>query len=618
MDDIIRIAAVSSIIVIALIVIGFVMARLYCRASKEKAFVRTGMGGQRVIVNGGCMVYPVLHETIPVNMNTLRLEVKRDRSQALITRDRMRVDVLAEFYVRVKPDEDSIAAAAQTLGRRTTDPHALRELVEGKFVDALRAVAAKMTMEELHEQREDFVQKVQNAVSEDLLKNGLELESVSLTGLDQTDREFFNPDNAFDAEGLTRLTNEIEDRRRRRNEIERDNQVAIETKNLESERQTLEIGREREYAILDQQREVEVRRAEQMAGIAAETATNERASEQARIEANRQTEQARINAEREIESSHIEKDREVKQHEIERSKALALANADREIAVAEKDREVKQHEIERSKALALASADREIAVAEKDREVKQHEIERNKALALANADREIAVAEKSKLESVAGAEADRARAEAAREAERVTTAREVEEAERHRQVALTEATKDAEQKAIRIKVGAEAAKAAAVDEAEAIRTLAQAGAAKVTIEAEGEAQADKLRADAAKIRYQIDADGQRALNEADNALSQEIIAMRVKKTVVQALPEIIRESVRPMESIEGIRIMHVEGLGGAPAPGEEARPGNLADQIVASALRYRGQAPLVDAVMREIGLDGADLAGLAGARHADE
>jgi uncharacterized membrane protein YqiK len=87
--------------------------------------------------------------------------------------------VLAEFYVRVQPTAESIANAAQTLGRRTLQPEALKDLVEGKFVDALRAVAAEMTMEELHEKRVDFVQKVQRAVSEDLLKNGLELESVS-------------------------------------------------------------------------------------------------------------------------------------------------------------------------------------------------------------------------------------------------------------------------------------------------------------------------------------------------------------------------------------------------------------------------------------------------------
>ena len=61
---------------------------------------------------------------------------------------------------RVQPTTESIANAAQTLGQRTMEPELLKELVEGKFVDALRAVAAEMAMEELHEQRVNFVQKV--------------------------------------------------------------------------------------------------------------------------------------------------------------------------------------------------------------------------------------------------------------------------------------------------------------------------------------------------------------------------------------------------------------------------------------------------------------------------
>jgi len=107
-----QILVLAGIILVALIVIGVIIARLYKRSSKEVSFVRTGFGGEKVILNGGAIVLPVLHEVIPVNMNTLRLEVKRATDQALITRDRMRVDVMAEFYVRVKPTAESIATAA--------------------------------------------------------------------------------------------------------------------------------------------------------------------------------------------------------------------------------------------------------------------------------------------------------------------------------------------------------------------------------------------------------------------------------------------------------------------------------------------------------------------------
>ncbi|HEY6965309.1 MAG TPA: flotillin family protein, partial [Erythrobacter sp.] len=108
------------------------LIRLYRRASKETAFVRTGMGGEKVVMNGGALVLPVLHEAMPVNMNTLVLSVVRRDTEALITLDRLRIDVKAEFYVRVRPDAAAIAMAAQTLGQRTMQPDLLKDLVEGK------------------------------------------------------------------------------------------------------------------------------------------------------------------------------------------------------------------------------------------------------------------------------------------------------------------------------------------------------------------------------------------------------------------------------------------------------------------------------------------------------
>ena len=225
---------IVTIVVLAIVIaiIVYLMNWLYRRSSKEVAFVRTGLGGQKVVMNGGAFVLPIIHEVIPVNMNTLRLEVQRGRERALITKNRMRVDVVAEFYLRVQSTPDAIANAAQTLGQRTMHPEALSELMEGKFVDALRSVAAEMSMEEMHEKRGEYVKRVKQAAAEDLLKNGLELETVSLTGLDQTNMEFFNPSNAFDAEGLTQLTEQIERRKKIRNDIEQDTMIEIRNKNL--------------------------------------------------------------------------------------------------------------------------------------------------------------------------------------------------------------------------------------------------------------------------------------------------------------------------------------------------------------------------------------------------
>ncbi|MCH9813481.1 MAG: flotillin family protein, partial [Epsilonproteobacteria bacterium] len=327
---------IAIIILVGLITLGLVFAKLYKRSTKEKSFVRTGLGGQKVIMDGGAVVLPVLQEIVPVNMNTLKLEVSRRDGQALITKDRLRVDVLAEFYVRVKPSVEAISNAAQTLGKRTLEPTKLKELIEGKFVDALRTVAAEMNMEELHENRSDFVQRVQTTVNEDLQKNGLELETVSLTGLDQTDKQWFNPDNVFDAEGLTKLTEAIEAKRKTRNDIERDTALKIQQKDLETEKQSLELSKEEEYAKLTQSQEIALRRAGQMAEIAKEEAEKQRESEIAQITADERIENQKIIKEKKLAEEEIIKNRSIEEYSIEKDKALKLAMQAKEIEISEK------------------------------------------------------------------------------------------------------------------------------------------------------------------------------------------------------------------------------------------------------------------------------------------
>jgi uncharacterized membrane protein YqiK len=521
-------------ILVALVVFGLVITRLYHRATKEVAFIRTGLGGEKVVMNGGALVLPVLHETMPVNMNTVRLAVERNNVDALITLDRLRIDVKAEFYVRVAPDAQSLAMAAQTLGNRTMQPELLKDLVEGKFVDALRSVAAGMTMNELHEQRADFVQKVQQASSSDLAMNGLELESVSLTGLDQTSIEHFNANNAFDAEGLTKLTEQIEMRKKARNDIEQDTRVQIESKNLEADKRSFEISRDNEFARLEQEREVEVRRAAQAAEVAREKAQRDQ-----------EAQDAQIKAKQAIDAAQIEADRAVQQAQIAQEQALEIARQEQQIAVQNKSRE----------------------------------------------------------ESQAKADADEARAKAVAAEEQVTTARETEIADRGKRIELIEAAKDAEREAIGVKVQAEAEKEAAANRAAAIKVAAQ-----------GEADAEKLRAEAARVRFEVEAAGQRAINEAANLLSSDQISLQTKMALLKVLPEVIREAAKPMEAIDSIKIVQVDGItqnggtrSGAVNAGGNGSSGNLATDAVAAALSYRAQAPVIDGLMKELGLDGSSL-----------
>jgi len=540
---------------LALIVVAIVVAVLvwllhwlYLRSSKERAFVRTGMGGQKVVLDGGAFVLPIVHDVIPVNMNTLRLEVMRGRDKALITKDRMRVDVIAEFYVRVAAHPDAVAAAAQTLGLRTMEPEQLKELVEGKFVDALRTAAAEMSMEELHEKRGAFIKRVRESVAEDLTMNGLELEAAALTQLDQTGMEYFNPSNAFDAEGLTRLTEQIEHRKKQRNDVEQDTLIAIRNKNLEAEKLGLDIDRESEYARLSQQREVEIARARQRAEVSTERAQREQAAEGAQIQAKQIIDEARIRSEQSIEQERIGKERAIQSLEIERRMAVELAEQQRAIAVARE----------------------------------------------------------SEAQSVAQAAADTARATAVAAEEKVFTAREVEMAERKKTIDLIGARQEAEREALRLTTAAHAEMQASTDRGTAIRA-----------QAEAEADADKIKSMAMRLRAEIEAEGLQLMNAAHNMLSPEARMSALRMRLVEKAEGIIRESVKPMERIEGIKILHVDGLGGSGGGGggdglNGNGNGNFADGIVNSALRFRAQAPLVDQLLREIGIEGGDIQNLVG------
>lgn len=433
---------IAGVIIIALIVVGVIMTTLYTRAARDKAYVRTGLGGKKVVLDGGAIILPIFHSYSWVSLSTLRLEVKRAENESMITKDRMRADITAEFYVRVKPDAENIALAAQTLGDRTNDADALKTLVEAKFVDGLRSVAATMSLRDLQEQRAEFVKSVQAAVAHDLQSNGLELESVSLTRLDQTDIRHFNPNNSFDAEGLTALTKITEERKRERNQIVRDNEVEIATKDREASLRRLTIEREQRDAELTQERDIANKTAETRA---------------------------------------------------EAAKAAQLARLAEETARLETDQGIAERDAQSHQA-------RESARIAAERGIAEREAEARKISETARIEAAIAVARKTEEEQAARAKADEAKANAITAEEQVITAREVEIAERAKRIAVIAARKEAEQEATAITVKAEAERQAAENLAAAQTIQAEADAAAAKIRAAGVIELGEAEARAERAR----------------------------------------------------------------------------------------------------------------------
>jgi flotillin len=549
--DLAGIGLIILILLLVLFVIGMVLGKLFRRAEKDRAYVRTGFGGQKVILDGGSLVMPVFHNIAWVNLQTLRLDVRREAAEAMISKDRMRVDIGVEFYVRVKPDAASIALAAQTLGDRTNDSEQLRELVEAKFVDALRSVAATMTLTDLQEKRANFVQAVQTAVARDLELNGLELESASLTKLDQTDTKYFNPNNAFDAEGLTALTRITEAKRQERNQTVRSAEVAIAQQDLEARQRTLEIERAKKESELSQQRDIINKTAATRAEAALKEAEARRAEQEARIAADQSIAQRQATALQAQETARIAAELAVQQQKIESDRT--------------------------AETLAIA---------------KQRDVQ------IADQERAIAIANKSKAQSEADAQALLAKAEATKAEQAVVTAADVARAERERQIVVIAAKQDAEREATRVTVAAAAQHTAAEDQASALRTQAQA-----------EADATRIRAEAKAIEYKVDADGQRLINESRNTLSQAIIELEITKERLRIVPLALAEAVRPLEKIGDVRIVDMGGRGplvGAPTNGAAGNGGGATDHLLSALLQYRANAPIIDQLLAQAGFTGGN------------
>ena len=645
------------IVAIILIVVAvYLLNWLYHRSTKELAFVRTGFGGETVVINGGALVLPIVHEVTPVNLNVVRIAVARTQEDAVITRDRMRVDIEAEFFVRVIQKPEAVAAAASTLGHRTMELAALSDLLSGKFVGALRSVAAEMSLDEMHEKRGDFVATVEERAAGALARNGLELESVAITDLDQTNLEFFNPSNRFDAEGLTQLIETIEARRKLRNDIEQSSMVAIRTRNLEAEKETLKLEQESESSRLHQERDIEAMRAEQQADIvrtrvvketeaqksriASEQETRayeivrQRALEEAEIKAREEVEQARIAQEQAVEAARIERERQIQQqqiqqrHDVESSEITANEDVERARIVSERqlreariiaEEENESRDIVRGQQIETARITAHKAVESaritQDQVLDKARIERDRLL------RSQQIAQQQSVEEAeisAREEVERARIASDRGLEearilqdrdlkrlQVERSQALELAEIERQIAvLNKQSEEAESR-----VATEAARARAVEAEEKVATtreteIAERIAAVDRMMASKDADTARIAAEAEKVTAAVAAEAQRLRNEAENILSEDARAAMLRAKMIDRLEGIVRESVRPMERIEGIKILHVDGLAGGHGGGSRTPT----DEVIESALRYRAQAPLIDEMMKEIGVENPNVA----------
>ena len=316
-------------IVFVLIILAILIAiiKFTRKAAADEAYVITGQGGCKVIKDGMTLVFPVIHEVTPVSLRVMKLIVKRTGENALVTKDNLFLDLTAEFFVKVEPETEAIKTAAQCLGKSCTNPDSVKVIIEPKLVSALRTVTATKELMELHTNRQDFTDAVQSYLKDDLMENGLILESVTISDLNHTPKEFCPEDSFFTALGLEKLTTIIEDAKVKKNRIEQESKRTIKEKDV--------ITREQ---ILDLEEKQALKEAEQSKRVANIEAKAQREKEEFALLQAEEVEKSTIAKKYKVEEAQIaknveliEKRRSEEEAAITKEQAIDILNKEKQI-----------------------------------------------------------------------------------------------------------------------------------------------------------------------------------------------------------------------------------------------------------------------------------------------
>ncbi len=480
---------------IVLLVLGAVVASFFIIAIAVASLYKKVPQGYALIVNNttnkpkvsftGSMVYPVVNKMEVMKISLITLEIDRRGKDGLICKDNLRADITVAFYLRVNETQDDVLKVAKAIGvDRASDRDAVNELFNAKFSEALKTVGKKMDFLELFENRITFREKIVEVIGEDM--NGYVLEDVAIDYLEQTPKSHLDPTNILDSEGIRRITEITASRSIETNRLEKDEELAITKKNVETKEALLSLQRQEADAEAKQQREIETIRAREKAE-----------TDKVRYEENLKAEEARIAAEEQI--------------------AIREENKMRQIEVAEQNRQravvIEQEKVIKAKELEQVNREREVELETINKE-KALEVER-KIIAQTISER-IAVEKK-----------------VAEEEERIKEVQIVSDADRKKQVQVLEAQAEAEEAMIKTVKKAEADEKSAEHRAKEINMIAQAeleASAKKAEAAKKEAEGKQAQIAASGL-----AEAQVTQAKADAQEKQGLVEARVKEAHAVAL-----------------------------------------------------------------------------------
>jgi len=388
---------VLGLAIILVATVGLIFSSLYLKSRGNMAYLKTGSGGSKVIMDGGKIIIGFLHEIIPVSLETMKIEIPLYDEQSVICAGGLRANMRVEFYVRVKPEAESIKTAARTLGDKISEAaekhgkkkvmqmdnielmkaqvDAVTTLEKEKLISAVRTVAHTQTLEELNS-RIKFKESVIQQLVVGLKENGMEVEDVTMSHFDQAPLSVMDENNSFDVQGLKNLQQIIAKNKTAENKLKRDAELAIKQQDVETRKEILKQEQAEQFAVADKEKEVRSYQAEQ-----------DKEAAVAEIENNEEKEKRAIAKQRTIELESVQKEQDVDTAQVEKEQAIEAAGVEKrktvETAEVNKQKAVEAARVEKDKTVELAIKQKSVEVAEKDAKRALADEKRNEAEAKA-------------------------------------------------------------------------------------------------------------------------------------------------------------------------------------------------------------------------------------------
>ena len=162
----------GTVIIIALIVI---VSRYYHKVPPSQVMVVYGSGSPKLVTNGSVFVIPILQNFKMLDLTIMTIKTEKDEVYT-VSGVPIQLDWVAQ--VQIDSEDSALRTAAQAFLDKSREE--VRMVILETLSANFRAIVGQMTVEAIHRDRDDFVQKVQDLASDDVVAMGVKVISMGI------------------------------------------------------------------------------------------------------------------------------------------------------------------------------------------------------------------------------------------------------------------------------------------------------------------------------------------------------------------------------------------------------------------------------------------------------